>query len=173
MPIFEGMDEYIAEKKVFFGKLQPMFEFDWNDLIKLLDSHPEDRTVRNVEKFRLNLNAVHARESAPQFAKDIEAEMQDVFALHGNRITNIAFCGFYKDNTSYPWHKDDMDVFLVQVLNEVDLRVEGVNNDEPFPFRPGEYVWIPRGTHHEVIPKGSRVSFSYGVEGDPDPSIYF
>jgi hypothetical protein len=173
MPIFEGREDFIAEKKVFFGNLGIDITFDWNDLIKLMDSHPDHLVSKNADKFRINLNSFHQRESAPQFAKDIEAEMQDVFALHGNRITNIAFCGFWKNNTSYPWHKDEMDVLLVQVLSTVDLRVEGVNNNEPRPFRPGEYVWLPRGTHHEILPSGSRLSFSFGVEGDPDPSIYF
>lgn len=173
MGIFDDKDDFIAEKKVFFGKLDTEITFDWNAMISMLDSHPKNLLIKNSDKFRFNLNSFHARDSAPQFAKDIEAEMQDVFALHGNRITNIAFCGFNTDNTSYPWHKDEMDVFLVQVLNEVDLRIEGVNDDKPVKFCPGDYVWIPRGTHHEIIPKGSRVSFSFGVEGDPDPAIYF
>ena len=55
----------------------------------------------------------------------------------------------------------------------VGLKVEGINNNEPFDFEPGMYVYLPRGTHHQVFPKVSRVSFSFGVEGDPDPSKYY
>ena len=100
--------------------------------------------------------------------------MQEVFTLHANKITNIAFSGFGRASGSYPWHKDSMDVFLVQVINfTVGLKVEGINNNEPFDFKPGMYVYLPRGTHHQVFPKISRVSFSFGVEGDPDPSMYY
>ena len=104
--------------------------------------------------------------------KQIEAELQDVFSIH-NGITNIAFTGFGPSSDSYPWHADKMDVFLVQVLSTVKLKVEGVNNEEFFDFEPGDYIWIPRGTHHQVVPQISRATFSFGVEGDPDPSMYF
>ena len=66
-----------------------------------------------------------------------------------------------------------MDVFFCQVIANIKIRVEGVNNDEPFDFGPGDYVWLPRGTHHQIIPSDSRVSFSFGVEGEPDPCTYF
>ena len=63
--------------------------------------------------------------------------------------------------------------FLVQVISTVGLKVEGVNNEEPFDLKPGMYVYLPRGTHHQVFPRESRVSFSFGVEGNPDPSMYY
>ena len=61
--------------------------------------------------------------------------MQEVFTLHVNKITNIAFSGFGRASGSYPWHKDSMDVFLVQVISTVGLKVEGINNNEPFDFK--------------------------------------
>ena len=64
-------------------------------------------------------------------------------------------------------------MFLVQVIRTVGLKVEGINNNEPFDFEPGMYVYLPRSTHHQVIPRASRVSFSFGAEGDPDPSMYY
>jgi hypothetical protein len=173
--IFQGDDkeDCIAEKRPFQGKLPIEMTYDWNQYMYMLDTHPKEGLDKNSRKFRIGLNNFHARPSAPMFAKQIEAEMQDVFALHGNKITNISFSGFGTNSDSYPWHKDKMDVFLVQVISTVKLKVEGVNNDEFFDFKPGDYVWIPRGTYHQVVPQISRVTFSFGVEGDPDPSIYF
>lgn len=173
--IFEDRDDDIAEKKFFFGKLPPgtVEIWDWNQHMKMLNSHPDELIDKKSDKFRIGLNNFHSRPSAPDFAKAVEQEMQDVFALHGNKITNIAFTGFGKESGSYPWHKDSMDVFLVQVISTIGLRVEGFNNDEEFDFLPGDYVWLPRGTHHQIFPRESRVTFSFGVEGDPDPSIYF
>ena len=108
-----------------------------------------------------------------QSLQNIYEEMQEVFSLHENKITNIAFSGFGRASGSYPWHKDSMDVFLVQVISTVGLKVEHINNEEPFDFEPGMFVYLPRGTHHQVFPRVSRVSFSFGVEGDPDPSKYY
>lgn len=173
---FDGIEDYIAERKVFFGKLPFDIEWDWNNLIEMVDTHPESLYDRNTKKFRIGLNNFHQRDSAPQFAKDVLKEMLEVFSLHADKrsITNIAFCGFGRDSDSYPWHADKMDVFLIQVLNSVELRVETTEwEDEPRWFNPGDYVWIPRGTHHQIIPHDSRVTFSFGVEGEPDPSLYF
>jgi mannose-6-phosphate isomerase-like protein (cupin superfamily) len=175
--IFEDHEEDIANKKPFFGKLpEGLVEaYSWDQHLDMLDTHPDDLLDPNSRKFRIGLNSFHKRNSAPEFASTIVEEMEDVFSLHGDKrsITNIAFTGFGKNSDSYPWHKDSMDVFLVQVKSTIGLKVEGVNDNEEFDFEPGDYVWIPRGTHHQIFPRVSRVTFSFGVEGKPDPSVYF
>ena len=175
LDIFKGKDDYIANRQFFFGKLPFRISdsYTWNEHMRLVDSHPESQTRAKNDKFKIELNSFHNRPSAPKFAKEIEAEMQDTFSLHGNKITNICFSGFGCESGSYPWHKDQMDVFLVQIIGDIQFRLEGFNNEEPIWFTPGDYVWIPRGTHHQIIPSKSRVTFSFGVEGDPDPSVYF
>ena len=173
--IFENREENIRTKTPFVGRLPFDMEstYDWNEFMKMMDSHPNDLYDRNSDKMRIGLNSFHSRGSSPDFSKSIYEEMQDVFSLHENKITNIAFSGFGRESGSYPWHKDGMDVFLVQVISTVGLKVEGINDEEPFDFEPGMYVYLPRGTHHQVFPRESRVSFSFGVEGDPDPSMYY
>jgi hypothetical protein len=171
----EEREDNIKTKTPFFGKLpiDVPSVFDWNNYMDLMDSHPEELYDRNTKKMRLGLNSFHSRPSAPEFAKEIVSEMEYFFSLHEGKITNIAFSGFGRESDSYPWHKDSMDVFLCQAISTIGLRIEGINNNEAFPFSAGDYVWIPRGTHHQIIPKDSRVTFSFGVEGDPDPSTYF
>lgn len=173
--IFEDREEELRTKTPFIGKLPFDMEstYNWNEFMKMMDSHPEKLYDRNSDKMRIGLNNFHTRGSAPEFARNIYAEMQDVFTLHAPKITNIAFSGFGRASGSYPWHNDSMDVFLVQIISTVGLRVEGINNNEQFDFEPGMYVYLPRKTHHQVIPRESRVSFSFGVEGDPDPSMYY
>ena len=98
--------------------------------------------------------------------------MEDVFGYTViPNITNIGFTGFGQESDSYPWHKDSMDVFLVQVISTIGLKVEGFNNNEEFDFKA-----IMSGFQEEPIIKSihvSRVTFSFGVGGKPDPSIYF
>lgn len=171
--LFEEHVDDIAEKRPFHGTFpQEIIAYDWSIHMDILDTHHERDLDTNSTKMRIGLNNYHRRPSAPEFAKTIEAHMQETFALHGNKITNIAFTGFGPHSDSYPRHKDSMDVFLVQVLGEIKIQIDGLH-DEPVPFKPGDYYWIPRGTYHQIFPITSRVSFSYGVEGDPDPSIYF
>ena len=173
--IFEGRDDYIRDKVPFVGRLPFDMEstYGWNEFMEMMDSHPDELYDRNSDKMRIGLNSFHSRGSAPDFAKKIYEEMQDVFTLHENKITNIAFSGFGRASGSYPWHKDSMDVFLVQVISTVGLKVEHINNEEPFDFE-AEHVCLPtKGTHHQVFPRVSRVSFSFGVEGGPDPSKYY
>ena len=151
--------------KPFWDKIQ-FNPIDWNMMIDLLDSHPEKEYHRVNEKFRISLNSFHRRQSAPNFAKQIVKEMESVF--HKNQITNIAFFGVGRNTHSYPLHKDTMDVFLVQVLGEIDLQVD----EEERLFIPGDCVYIPRGTQHKIMPKASRVTFSFGVEGIENPVDY-
>ena len=135
--IFDDRDEEIKSKTPFVGELPFDMEqtYNWNEFMNMMDSHPDDLYDRNSDKMRIGLNSFHSRGSAPDFAKKIYEEMQEVFTLHANKITNIAFSGFGRDSGSYPWHKDSMDVFLVQVISTVGLKVEGINNNEPFDFK--------------------------------------
>lgn len=160
----------VRSKTPVFGRIEKV-NWDWERALKFLDSHPEDQIDHHKEKMRFFLKRTHARGTQPKFAHEICKVMQRNFWK--NEITNIAFFGFGKDCESYPWHKDRMDVFLVQVLGDIEIRVENTEYSEiPYKFKTGDCVYIPRGTHHQIITGKSRVTFSFGVEGQPDPSTY-
>jgi mannose-6-phosphate isomerase-like protein (cupin superfamily) len=163
--------ENIRRKVPKFGKVTFNKDQTWDEAMKFYDTHPKDLIDVNTEKMRVYLKSAHLRGSLDVWAKDIIKEMRKVF--HRNNITLINFLGFGHDTDSYPWHKDKMDVFLVQVLGNVNLKVEHTFCEEtPIIFTPGDCVYIPRGTHHHIMPSQSRVTFSFGVEGDVDPSTY-
>jgi mannose-6-phosphate isomerase-like protein (cupin superfamily) len=177
---FKDHLEDIRAKKHWWTKVD--FNYGWKNIMDLVDTHPQELYDWNREKQRLGLNSFHRRPSAPQFAKDVVKEMEEVFVDNAPRkekyekgapqITNIAFCGFGQFSGSYPRHKDSMDVFLVQVINECKITIgyteEPSNDDEIVIMKPGDAVWIPRGTWHQLEPKVSRVTFSFGFESDPD-----
>ena len=160
----------VRSKTPVFGNVE-LGPWTWDQALRFLDTHPEDLIDHHKDKMRFFLKRSQARQSSPKFAHDVIKQMQDFFWK--NQITNIAFFGFGKDCESYPWHKDRMDVFLVQVLGDISIRVENTKyENEPKTFTQGECVYIPRGTHHQIITGKSRVTFSFGVEGQPDPSTY-
>ena len=186
----------IRNKRIVGGRLThpSLAEWTWDKAIDMVDTHKHDDYDWNRQKQRLGLNSFHNRGSAPAFAKEIVADMQKFFIddhinlpdsilrkeeyIKGpQQITNIAFCGFGQFSGSYPRHKDSMDVLLVQVLNECKITIgpnEEPNEDEDtiINMQPGHFVWIPRGTWHQLEPTVSRVTFSFGVEGDADPKDY-
>lgn len=162
--------------------------YDWNKIMALVDTHPQNLYDWNREKQRLGLNSFHMRPSSPQFAKDIHSDMVQYFANPAPKkdkydkgapqITNIAFIGFGQYSNSYPRHKDSMDVFLLQVINDCKITIGYTENpsdeDEVRIMRPGDAVWLPRGTWHQLEPTVSRVSFSFGFESDmdTDPALW-
>jgi len=163
------ISEHVRNKTPLWGKTN--VDWSWDSAIEFLDTHPDKLCNPHAEKVRIFLKECQLRPSSPEFAQGIIRDMKDVF--HQNIITNFMFYGFGKDCGSYPWHKDRMDVFLVQVLGDVSIRVENTEyEDNPKQFTQGECVYIPRGTHHQIISGKSRVTFSFGVEREPDPSTY-
>lgn len=71
--IFEDREDEIAEKKPFRGSLpEGMFDYDWNQYMSMLDTHPKEHCDTNTSKMRIGLNSFHTRPSAPMFAKMIE-----------------------------------------------------------------------------------------------------
>mgnify|MGYP003109921412 CR=1 FL=1 len=161
---------HVRNKTPVFSRFDNV-DWSWPSAIKFLDTMPESHIDYHHDKMRFFLKSAHKRGSSPRFSRDIHEKMSSVFWK--NPITNIMFYGFGSDCESYPWHKDRMDVFLVQVLGDIQIRVENTEwENEPKTFSVGECVFIPRGTHHQIITGKSRVTFSFGVEGEPDPSTY-
>ena len=156
--------------------------YDWNRLLNMVDTHPEELYDWNREKQRLGMNSFHKRPSAPKFAKGVFEDMENFFVSQAPtkekyekgapQITNIAFCGFGQYSGSYPRHADNMDVFLIQVINDCKITIgydeKPTAKDEIRVMQPGDAVWIPRGTWHQLEPRKSRVTFSFGFESDPD-----
>jgi len=187
-----GFSEHIEEiraKKYWWGPKQDV-SWKWEDALRVVDTHPQDMLDWNRDKNRLGLKMMHERGMAPRFAKDIVKEIKDFFVDpapkkfndeydkgHPN-ATNIAFVGIGKESGSYPRHKDTMDVFIVQVIGEIKFTIgyteEPSDADETRILRPGDSVYIPRGTWHHIQPSVSRVTFSFGFESDADcdPSTF-
>lgn len=189
--MFSRNSDAIRGKRVFTEKTDIRGDgFDWNNIIDMVDSHPRRLHDWNREKQRIALNSFHLRGSAPKFSKHIMNAMRKFFVDEHRdflsrkkykkgpqQITNIAFIGFGQCSGSYPRHKDGMDVFLVQVVNPCRLTAGPSEKPDPatdvsFDMVPGSMVWIPRGTWHRLEPAVSRVTFSFGVEGDFDPADY-
>ena len=180
---FENRIDEIRAKKHWWGPKQKI-EWDWNTAMRLIDTHPEDLYDWNREKNRLGMNRFHDRPSSPRIAKDIVREMHDFFVDQAPKkfegeyesgapqVTNIAFCGFGQDSGSYPRHKDRMDVFLLQMIGECKITIgyteEPSDADQTVIMQPGDCVYLPRGTWHQLRPTVSRVTFSFGFESDKD-----
>lgn len=155
---------------------------DWNYIMRMIDTHPEELYDWNREKSRLGLNRFHERGSAPEWAKEVAQDMHNFFVKPAPKketyekgaphITNIAFCGFGHNSGSYPRHADNMDVFLVQVVGDCPITIgkseEPSDDDTHLVMTPGDAIWIPRKTYHQLKPIKSRVTFSFGFESDMD-----
>lgn len=101
------------------------------------------------------------------------------------------FSGIINDSGSFPIHKDGMDVLYLQVKNTITWKIyphkDGSRyntdrDDKKTPpsdrscfsrkLHPGDMMWIPRGTYHQVVTTEPRIGFSFGVEGPTDPCTY-
>lgn len=181
MNFFDNHVDDIRNKRHFWTKVD-VDGADWNRMMPLIDTHPENLHAWNRNKQRVSLNSFHQRPSAPGFAKDVFSYMRDFFVKRAPKkekytkgepsITNIAFVGFGQNSDSYPRHADNMDVFLVQVVSEIKITIgyteEPSEKDDVRMMRPGDAVWLPRGTWHQLEPKKSRITFSFGFESDMD-----
>jgi hypothetical protein len=159
-------------------------------MIDLFDNHPMDKIGGNVNKMNYTLLSFERRPSAPKQLLNMVEQLKNKF--HKNTVSLICFGSFGKTAKSFNIHRDTMDVIYMQGLGEVDFSIwkwigkdgiklpdnidHGNRNDvkQIFKkrFKKYDICWIPRGTYHLIQPVGTRVGFSFGVEGDPDPSTY-
>jgi hypothetical protein len=172
----------VRNKQVAIGYTDSDWNYDMYDLIHYLSTHPEEFRLWEHDNKRLGLTKMEFRQSTPDFAKKIIKDLK--FTFYKNNISCHAYCGFTDHSKSFEIHKDKMDVLYLQVIGntewsiwESDLNEMNITPDQGKcifneKFMPGKWIWVPRGTYHFVKPFGPRIGFSFGVEGDPDPSIY-
>lgn len=151
---------------------------DWNLIFKILDRYVinEYPLTVNSDKFKIHIEWLekYAYDLLEDFTLEHIENMKTIF--YKNKISLIAFLGVGPQSDSYPIHKDKMDVLLMQRSNSISLSLcNGPEENHTMcetVMKPGDMVWIPRGTYHRIKPSGNRITFSFGVEGDPNPITY-
>jgi ribosomal protein L16 Arg81 hydroxylase len=166
----------------YFGNIIDIGNFTLYNYVKLIDSQPKDKKIWNKNKENILLLGLEKRESIPKFAKDIIFDLKENFTL--NLISCITFSGFTETSRSLDIHQDSMDVLYLQGIGSVVWSVWKSSIDAAVilpeqgecifqeTFTPGDLIWIPRGTYHHIKPLETRVGFSFGIEGKPNPSTY-
>tara|TARA_B100000085_G_scaffold175813_1_gene160144 strand:+ start:340 stop:816 length:477 start_codon:yes stop_codon:yes gene_type:complete len=149
----------IQSNRVLETSIEPeLINQNWTTIVNMIDSHPKDLIKVESQKNRTELQELHRRARVKPIVKEIISLLQNT--CPDKQITNIAFIGFGK-HKSFPLHKDSMDVLLLQVKGRIRLKVKKINK----VMVPGDVVYIPRGTDHEILPLQSRVTYSFGIEG--------
>ena len=77
------------------------------------------------------------------------------------------YASWIRDGHSYGRHKDEMDVIILQVWNEMAYCIESPYGEcahTSFTLAPGDAIYIRAGTYHTPIILGERMtmSFSWG-----------
>jgi hypothetical protein len=172
-------------------------EIDWNWLIDYIDTHPyyypelnnsievKDRKLKDIKPEWIGwlLTGCEDRFSTPRWAKAALAELQKTF--YKNNVTLQLFGGISNESKSGHIHKDPMDVLYVQGPGKVNWSMWTTESKKLYGVDPkectniyselyttGRACYVPRGVYHCVAPLTSRCGFSFGIEGDIDPSTY-
>lgn len=150
-------------KWCYIGKIDaPMPE--WNDIFFSIE---ELRPTKNwVKKPNLNFQLLKTSKIDP--AENIRKYINEIF--HKNVVTcHIYFAIANEGSGSLKLHRDSMDVIYIQGINRTVMNIrDGKYHDSEIlfdqVFEPGDMIYIPAGTAHEIIAFEPRASLSIGVE---------
>jgi ribosomal protein L16 Arg81 hydroxylase len=178
---------HVRNRNYYHSKPYDTFDYDMYGFTKYLVSHPLDLTEWIDHRKRVTLRDMHLRNQTPSFAKDIHKALAKTF--YKNSITLHGFAGFTSDSESHSVHRDKEDVLFLNVIGSINWSIWESEDWKDYTvdsmtdwstgvvkfdkvFTPGDLIWVPRGTWHLVKPNCARVGFSFGIEGDIDPSTY-
>lgn len=163
---------------MFLDEKVDMSEFTWERMFKLIDSHPVENTKIKGDCGSATFLGLQARESIPRGAKQIIEQLKILFPK--KPVTCHLFFGATPNHYTFGIHRDRMHVLYLQVCGKVNWEIHtpkstGAISDNLLPERskkidgkilhPGMMVWNPKGTFHHSVPLGTRIGFSFGVEG--------
>lgn len=139
---------------------------------KYVNTHPLARF--DDEKKRITMPDCQERRKTPGWAQDQVIYMKKLF--RHNVISLVIFAGLNDESESLPIHKDEMDVFYIHAFGKINWQIFEAEDEETLTFdtvlKPGDAMWIPRGTYHRVIQSEPRIGYSFGCEGHPPPHMY-
>lgn len=180
------IESALQKKFYYFGnvsdKIPHIQDFNWNEFMPFFDSHPEKLRGIKEEARRFTLMKCDERSKTPLCGKFVLNNLKSLFSEDQHRHTLHMFGGWTDTHKSFKIHKDSMDVLYLQMIGEVEWsiwekRPEYTSGSPSIldsksgkkvwrkKFKRGDMIWVPRGTYHLCEPYGSRVGFSFGVEG--------
>jgi len=182
----QRMFDAMAEKRPWYRENICQFDHDWNYFVELCDANEK---VKNTNSYCLELSENHLNPRLERFAKRFMREMKKRFPKNG--VSLIGFSSFRKETQNFKVHKDRMDVIIVQRLGTIEFSFFKTEDDISAPInirpkdaeemdiewvklvlKPGDMVYIPRGTFHYINPLESRLTYSFGFEGKLDVARY-
>lgn len=188
--MFEAIADQIRDKQWTPLQYDGDISFSWDEYIHIINENFHLSKKNQINKHgRVLIQGIEKARSRPRFVRDILDRMNKFFI--NNTSSCHIFSGIINDSGSFPIHKDGMDVLYLQVKNTITWKVyphkDGSRfntdrDDKKTPpaerscfsktLYPGDMMWIPRGTYHQVVTTEPRVGFSFGVEGPTDPCTY-
>jgi|688.fasta_scaffold15232_13 ribosomal protein L16 Arg81 hydroxylase len=84
---------------------------------------------------------------------------QEVSAKQGLKVMHVYF-SFGRDNLTFGDHKDTVDVLILQAKGTMSYICEGIT----YKLNVGDSLFIPKGTYHEPVVTGPRITLSFSWE---------
>jgi len=142
----------------------------WNGILHAFDKEIQHKHVSGEERKRIKpfvqmdnygfiihgsvIDLPHVREFATKLAQSSNSSVQWCSAY--------AFISFSSMSQSYTRHKDKMDVWCWQAVGKSVFTIDEEDSYFQTEMRPGDLIYIPRGTHHHAKPLGPRATISFG-----------
>lgn len=178
----QRMFDAMAEKMPWYRENICQFDHDWNYFAELSDNAIKPLYSRKQFVVELLQSQLNKKLELP--AKRFVSQLRKRFPK--NIISLICFQSFGAGTENYAVHKDKMDVIILQRLGNIEFSFLKTEDDISSPInikpevaekndyelvklilKPGDMVYIPRGTYHYIKPLESRMTYSFGIENKP------
>lgn len=144
-------------------------EFNWNDVVKLMELVWDDDNYfykNNTDKrgyFQFLMKF-------PSEFSEIDLSLNDILKQIDNPETELPeyiqlFVNLISENYTTHRHRDNWDGIFMQLNGSVEWKIfENMEGDpvEKFLIESGDILLIPRGVYHTVTPLGPRISLNLG-----------
>lgn len=161
------------EEWYYFGKVNVPLP-SWDEILTEFDRvYKESISLKNenieVQKhFGMKVHYFEGIEIISQFLESIKKS----HTIRNDQSFDAAcFMSLTSVDSMFGKHKDGMDVWLWQIQGKSRWQVEGLEENYNFDkiVEPGELLYIPRGSYHNITSLEPRVSISFGCE---NPKFY-
>jgi hypothetical protein len=147
-----------------FIELDRIYKFNLQNQSNLIEVNKHFHLGVYLENLLTNNFGLNESSNFPIFSDFLEAlkESHDIRA--NQHYTSQMFLSLTSVESSYGRHRDEMDVWIWQLIGRSKWKIEGKSEIFEKIVGPGELIYIPRNIYHTINSIDPRASISFASE---------
>lgn len=140
---------------------------NWEQIIYNIDLNVQNKQlIKSLPNYGIVIHEISD-------IKEVDFILSEIKNNNPNNIYSAhMYISLSKESKTFGKHKDKSDVWYWQCIGSTEWKIFQSHETMSYILKPGDIIYVPKETFHDVIPLSSRVGISFGLDYKPIKLTY-